>query len=70
MSSTFRIIQENCTGCGRCVPVSNDEIALNDNGVAYFVSTGEDTANFGTDTARYIFAAIEECPSDCIEEMG
>ena len=39
-------------------------------GKPVFVKTGTDTANFGDDEARYIFAAQDECPNDCIEEIG
>ncbi|MBQ9893006.1 MAG: ferredoxin [Bacteroidales bacterium] len=69
MASTFKIHQDVCIGCAECVNVT-DKIALNDAGKAYFVSTGKDTAVFGTDEVGPIFEASGICPVSCIEEIG
>lgn len=69
MASTFHINQENCDGCGRCVEVSNNLIRLNEDNKAYFVGHGT-TATYGSGEWDYIFAAIDECPHDCIIEIG
>lgn len=70
MSVTFEIHQENCTGCAACVKLSQEEIKTNDDEKAYFVKTGNSIANFGPDRWPDIFAASDECSSDCIEEIG
>lgn len=70
MSVTFEIHQENCTGCAACVKLSQEEIKINDDEKAYFVKTGTNIANFGSDRWPDIFAARDECPSECIEEIG
>ena len=70
MSVTFEIHQENCTGCATCVKLSQEEIKINDDEKAYFVKTGDNIANFGPDRWPDIFAARDECPSECIEEIG
>lgn len=69
-SSTFRINQNDCSGCGTCVDAAPEQIAINDNGVAMFIKTESDTANFGTEEVERVFAAAESCPSECIEEIG
>lgn len=70
MSSTFKIHQDICVGCGTCEDETGGLIALNDEGVAYFPSSGKDTANFGDMDVSPIFAAIDACPCNCIEEIG
>lgn len=70
MSSTFHINQNECIQCEACIAPSNGEIRMNDDGKPYFVKTGTDTANYGDGEAGYIFAAQDECPTDCIEEIG
>jgi ferredoxin len=69
-SSTFQIHQDVCVGCGACVGIAPDHIMINDNGVACFIKTGTDTANFGTEDVSQIFEAAESCPDECIEEIG
>ena len=70
MSSTFHIIQSECAECEACIAPSNGLIKIGVDGKPVFVKTETDTANFGDDEARYIFAAKNECPNDCIEEIG
>lgn len=70
MSTTFKIFQEECIACEQCVSVSQERIKINDEQKAFFVSTGEDTANFGSEDSQYIFSAIDTCPNDCIKEIG
>lgn len=70
MSITFKINQEDCTGCALCVPISQEQIKINDAQKAYFVRTGEDIVNLGTDEDDCIFAALEACPANCIKQWG
>lgn len=69
-SSTFKINQDGCSGCGACVKAAPNQIAISNKGVAMFIKTNSDTANFGTEEAAKVFEAADTCPSSCIEEVG
>ena len=70
MSITCKINQKDCIGCASCVEVSEGEIAINDDGVAYFVHSEpghQDVGNLGTEIG---LAVIDYCPEQCIEQIG
>lgn len=70
MSMTLQIHQENCVGCSVCVELSEGEIAINEEGKAYFVHSETPNKDVGNMEREIGDNVKESCPESCIEEIG
>lgn len=72
MSQTYEINHDDCVGCGVCELPSEGRIKVR-NEKAWLVDYGgilTTIANFGTEAASVMDAAIDVCPLTAIKVIG